>query len=286
MITKNLITKGITLTLVAGCLFSGCGKKAEDDKDTQSASDNEESEFVSNDAVNMADAADAGVNTFKNGDGTTYEALSGCATVTRDTMNSADPDTITIDFGSTPCLCKDNRYRSGQIAIIRSGKKWIAGSYRSVSFNNYYVGKTATDMNHIEGTHTVTFNGKNTAGNFNWDISAQNMVITKSNGKSHSWTSTRNREWTVGSGTLFNWTDDVYSITGSASGTNVNGNTYTANITNALLRHLNCKWFESGTIELTPQNKPTRTLDYGTDGNCDDQATVTIGSNTFTITLK
>ena len=279
MKTKKFILNGLMVMVAASMILTSCKKKEDEDKDTQSASDNEESEFVSNDALNMADQAANGKNSFKNGDAV-YAPMS-CATVTRDTANSADADTVTIDFGSTNCQCNDGRYRRGIIMIIHQGKWWIANSYRTITFDNYYV-----NDRHIEGTHTVTYNGLNSANHANWSITATNMKITSPDGtKYHTWNSTRNREHSSNNSTPFNPFDDVYSITGSASGSNSNGVSYTANITNALKRHLDCKYFEAGTVELTPSNKPMRTLDFGTDGTCDNQATVTINNNTYTITL-
>jgi hypothetical protein len=44
------------------------------------------------------------------------------------------------------------------------------------------------------------------------------------------------------------------------------------------------KHFTQGVLEHTPSGKAMRTIDYG-NGACDDQATVTINGNTYTITL-
>ncbi len=276
MKTKHLIIGTFVVAAGLSIAISGC-KKKEEDSDTTSASDNEQSEFVSNDALNMADAAANGQSSFKNNPSGGYidEALGGCATVTKDSATH----TITIDFGPSNCLCKDGRNRRGKIIVVNTGLFFIAGSSRTVTFDNYYV-----NDHHIEGIHTVTYNGLNSSNHPNWTISAQNMKITRPNGNYHSWNSTRNREWAQGDSTLFNWTDDVYLITGSASGTNVNGASFTANITSALRWELSCHWLVSGTIELTPANKPTRTVDFGS-GACDNQATVTIGTKTYTITM-
>jgi len=78
--------------------------------------------------------------------------------------------------------------------------------------------------------------------------------------------------------------DDTYSITGSASGTRANGESYTITITQALVRKMSCYWFESGKVEITPAGKLTRTLDYGSTG-CDANATVTIAGVSFNIVL-
>ena len=194
-------------------------------------------------------------------------------------MNSADPDSITIDFGSSNCLCLDNRNRRGIIRIIHFGNIITPGSYRTVTFSNFYV-----NDHQIEGVHTITANGQNSAGNWNWTITAQNMKITRPNGKFHSWNSTRNREMIAGTGTPFLRYDDVFLITGTANGSNINGNNYVANITDALRKEGSCKWIVKGIVQIFPDNKPIRTLDFGT-GSCDDQATVTINGNTYNITL-
>jgi hypothetical protein len=278
MKTKKIL-KPLALFLITGLIISSCRKDNIDDKDTQSASDFEQAEFISNDALNMADAAGNGFKDFRlSAEELAIDILSSCATVTFDTVDASNADTITIDFGPTNCQGPDGRNRRGIITIIRNGDKFTAGSYRIITFNNYYV-----NDNHIEGTHTVTAKGQNGNGNYNWDINAQNMKITRTNGKWHSWNSTRNREMIAGLSTLAR-IDDVFLITGSGGGTNSNGGSYTALITKELRRELNCKWFVSGTVVVTPANKPQRTLNFG-NGNCDNQATVTINGNTYNITL-
>ena len=90
---------------------------------------------------------------------------------------------------------------------------------------------------------------------------------------------------TAGESTLI-WSDDVYSITGSASGKSAKGNNFSATITSALIVKLTCKNIVKGTFDFDPgTGKPVRTVDYG-DGTCDDVATVTIGSKTYTVHLR
>ena len=83
------------------------------------------------------------------------------------------------------------------------------------------------------------------------------------------------------------WSDDVYSITGSASGTTSNGNTFSSVITSPVIRKMliGCRrHFVQGKLEHTPGGKATRYIDFG-NGACDDQATVIINGNTYTINL-
>ena len=80
------------------------------------------------------------------------------------------------------------------------------------------------------------------------------------------------------------WSDDVYLVTGSASGTGSQGGTFSATITSALKRTVACHQFVSGTVEVTPANRPTRYIDFG-NGDCDNIATVTVNGHSHTITL-
>lgn len=286
MKTKKFISRWLIVAVAIGLTIGGCKKEQPaEDTDTQAASDNSQAEFVSSDVTNMADQAANGVGSFKTSTGNLY---SPCATITvsKDTLVSGSTDTvniITIDFGANNCLCKDNRYRRGQVIVTQYKRFWQKDSYRAISFNGYFIGKATDAMHQIEGTHKVTFNGKNLSGNYNWTIKATEMKITGPKGKYHVWNSTRNREWIAGFNTLLNWIDDVFLITGSASGTNSNGKDYTATITNPLRKEANCKWFVSGKVVIKPYDKPERTVDFG-NGTCDEMATVTIGSKTHRIT--
>ena len=102
-----------------------------------------------------------------------------------------------------------------------------------------------------------------------------------------SWTSSRIRTWVSGYTTLGmgGWNDDQYTITGTASGTNFEGNSFTVNITSPIHIDYSCRWIAQGIMELTPTGKATRTLDFG-NGTCDNLATVTVNGQTFTITLR
>jgi hypothetical protein len=117
-----------------------------------------------------------------------------------------------------------------------------------------------------------------------YKIEVDGSIIKANNGGTITWKSTREREWVTGSNTPAYILDDTYSITGSANGTTATGDAYTISITQALVRKMNCYWFESGKLDVTPAGRVTRTLDYGNTG-CDSKATVTIGGTTFNVTL-
>jgi hypothetical protein len=234
---------------------------------------------MSNDVMNIADnAAKTGSAGFRTSEATeVFDGLSQCATVTHDSISN--PKSLVIDFGPTNCLCADGRYRRGKILVTYTGRYFETGSVKTMTFEEFY-----RNDNNLKGTRTITNNGLDANGRMNWTVNEQNMIITKSNGKVVTRNSVRTRTMIAGYDTP-TWTDDVYEITGSASGVNGNGISYTANITKALRRALSCRWIDSGTIEITPEGKATRTVDFGS-GTCDDQATVSVRNRSRNITLN
>lgn len=272
--------------LCSTLLFTSCKKDSNTSKDSdvESAQDNAMAEATFNDVTTITDqaalggsvdmrvASDANLNRE---DG----SLGGpCATVSFDTANAAK--VISIDFGTSNCLCKDGRNRRGKITASFTGHYRDAGTVITISFTNYFV-----NDNQIIGSKKITNNGLNQSGNLVYTIEVKGSVIKANNGGTISWSSTRQREWIAGASTPLNLADDVYSITGNANGTTAKGVSYTIAITKPLVRRMTCRWFESGSLDVTPANKPTRTLDYGTTG-CDANATVTILGFSFPIVLN
>lgn len=273
---KRKITSITPAILLIAVMFivNGCRKDRDNDMDDTLGYDTGIFESVSNDVDNMlGQVVQDGTVNQRVASASNQFNLSGCAVINHDTLNNI----ITIDFGNG-CTGSDGRTRSGSITISYTGGYFVSGSVHTMSFSNFYV-----DGRRIEGVRTITNNGLNGSGNMNWTVVATNMKMTRPDGFWRTWNSTRNREMTQGFGD-FLWSNDVYRINGTASGNNSNGNSFSMTITN-LLRDNSCFWIRSGTIAITPTNGLTRTIDFGA-GACDDQATVTVGSQTRSITLR
>lgn len=281
MKANRFIQSSLVLLATSAMLFTSC-RREEEDSDTSSSGDNAFAEATYNDVTNIADEAgiSGSLSNYRLGEGDGL--LTTCATVSFDSLNGSDQDTIHINFGSTNCTCNDGRERRGEILVYYMGAYRDSASTHTITFNNYYV-----NDNQVLGTKTVTNLGHNSAGHLVYDINVNGQIILANNGGTVTWNSQRQREWIQGESTLA-WSDDIYSITGSASGTNADGHNFTAQITSALIRNmaLGCRrHFTQGTAVLTPDNKPARTIDFGT-GACDDIATVTINNHTYTIHLR
>jgi hypothetical protein len=203
--------------------------------------------------------------------------LPPCATRTYD----AATRTLTLNFGPTNCLCPDGRYRRGVITAVFSGPYRQAGAVVTINRTNYFV----NDNQHL-GTRIIT-----NLGSGSFDLAVQNASIIFANGGgTTSWASQRRYTRTAGFGTP-SILDDAYSITGSLTGTNRRGVSYTATIQQPLLKKfaVGCaRHFVAGTIELTNTNAKAMLLNYDPSGTqaCDNVADVTLNGHTYTIYLK
>lgn len=273
---KPILYFGMVVFATAAIITS-C-QKDDSDSNTTAAVDNAMAEGEANQVL---DAVHNVMGDYNIGrlDGTLDDRtvfLPPCATVTWDTA----AQTITIDFGSTGCVCTapwDGKTRKGQIIFSYTGAYRDSGTVITIHTQDYYV-----DDNKFDLTKTVTNLGLNTNGNLNYDINVSQAVITLANAAGTiSWTSHRNREWTEGESTLTPF-DDVYLISGSANGTDRNNNAFTVSIVDPLKIDLSCTHITAGSIDLTPSGLPTRHIDWG-NGTCDDIATVEINGVVYTI---
>jgi hypothetical protein len=282
---KIFILLVIFLTSIS-FVYIGC-KKDEEDKDQRAAQDNSIAENAFNDVFSQADYAakkttETGANKIMDFDSTS------CGTISLSSYDTVTwPKILTVDFGTTNCLCSDLRFRRGKIIATITDWYRDSGTVITITLDQYYVNDY-----HIEGTKTITNLGPvgtyGSGGNLKYSIDIANAKITPPSGNPIYWNSTRTREWIEGESTTWpNWQDDVYLIDGSANGTDQNGNSFTVTITEPLRVALNCKWIEDGNVEITPQNLATRTVDFGVGGNdCDNEASVTINGVTYNFTMN
>lgn len=292
MKTSKIIFGTLMLVTLSGIMFTGCRKPEKEDNDTSTTNDNAFAEGTFNDMATIAEQASTGsVSTFRNGNGDDVSLLSNCATITWDTLNNSNVDTLTVDFGnSVPgCLCSDGRYRRGKIIISYTGGQHYrdSGLVATLTPSNYFV-----NSHQILGTKTVTNRGHITNGQLTWDIVVNGQIIKPNNGGTVSWSTVKTKVLLAGEtiyGGPINWAIAKWQITGTISGTDVNGNPFNGNTVTPLVRDMTCgqyrKYFTSGQFDFTPGTRPTREVDFG-NGACDNIATVTIGNNTYTVQMN
>lgn len=188
------------------------------------------------------------------------------------------PRNIVIDYG-TGCTGLDDIIRSGKINITLTGPRRTVGSQRTVTFEDYYFNGVK-----IEGTNMVENLGPNNDGNVVFAVSLTNGKVTFPDDTYIERSFQREREYIAGYDTWTPW-DDECLITGSATGVNLDGLTYTHTIINALDWKAACRFIVAGTIRFEVEGVEPFDLDYGS-GDCDAFATLSRGDETKVITLR
>ena len=268
----------LSLTLVL-LTFNSCKKDNTDtDEPTtvvpsyQSATDNSKAENLFNGAFKQVSQYSVVVDTGTKFNSKSYPILT--------VSGSGYPKTFTLDYG-TRTLCEDGRTRSGLIITVLSAPYLDSATVVHSHFSNYYETVNNIDY-HVTGVHIVTNLGHTPTGHPNYRVNVDSASVISPT-DTIKWTSLRYREFTAGYNTWFNPFDDAYTITGSANGTDINGEAFTVNITEGLQVQFGCPFIKAGKIEIINPNRPTIYIDYGT-GDCDANFTVTINGYTINIT--
>ena len=276
-IVNSIVMLALMLTVQVSCR-----KEEEPDREADTAVEFAAADNSFNDVSAIADEAYGGnMNGFRlsSGNGT----LSNCATISIDTAVS--PRMLVVDFGTSDCLCKDGNYRKGKIIVTWNGAYRDSGSVHTITFDGYYV-----NFNKVTGTKTVTNMGLNPVGNPVFSVTVNGSIEWSpdyfAGGGTGTYTSTRTREWIAGRSTL-NVLDDVYLISGSASGTTRTGTSYAMSTSVPLKKEIGFRHFTDGVLNFQPGSKPVRSIDYGyVNGQRDNLARVTVAGQTFTVTLR
>ncbi|WP_051313066.1 hypothetical protein [Sporocytophaga myxococcoides] len=268
---KSFFTPSLIVVLTGLLLFS-CGKKEDEvtDQDVSAATDYNFSQKEFDDILKIGQDALEANNLRTSGTCPSYSFIGS--------------DSLIIDFG-TGCTF-NNRERSGKIKIQYSGKYNTKGSVIKFSLDNYFV-----NGNHIEGEKTVT---NITDVLPSWSVKVVNGKITFEDQKVSYWNSERVRTFVAGYDSKAILTDDEYTVSGTATGISRFGEDYTALITKPLLYYVSCLFIDkglvypvSGTIDITPEDKLTRSVDFG-ETDCDKIANITVGGkkNVFLLPPK
>ncbi len=262
--TRKTMQKLLSIALVLTIGLTACQKEAVDV--SQEADDDKSTQFE-----NLLTLDEGIVDELYVADAPESFPPAPCATVTRDTTTT--PRTITIDYGTTNCLCVDGRFRRGVVVISYTGQRRQLGSSYSVAFTNYFVNDNAV-AGSISGSYSLN-NGN--------PFITRNSSLTLTDTANQVRTRTANRtiEMIAGFGTPVR-SDDVFLINGSSSTSNSRFSS-TQTITTPLRKELSCNWLVSG-VMTTTRGTQSRTIDFG-NGTCDNQATVTTARGTRTITL-
>ena len=297
---SHLITLAFFFSLL---MIASCSKETSQTLDQQeeqasiaSSESDGESEIVFNgvfddamgasDEVGMAGTGIFGRTIASNPDGSLgTQRPNVCYTVTVTHPNNTPfPVRVVIDFG-TGCTGPDGHTRRGKIITDYTNRLIYPGAMAVTSFDGFYI-----DSIHVEGTHKITNTSTGTT-NRQFTVDVIDAKLSKPNGDYTKWSSHKIITQIEGLITP-DFHDDVFSITGSAHGQVKRGNLlvgWESSIIEPLIKRFTCRWIVRGKIRTvrinsTPNSPWVAVLDFG-NGNCDNQAVITINGRSHNITL-
>ena len=207
-------------------------------------------------------------------------SLARCFTVTiaKNADGAFYPRVWTVDYLDGTCTLFSGNTKKGKIHVSLSDFWKNEGSLKTVTFEDYYF-----NSNKMTGVKTILNTGLNEKGNLTFAKTIAGASLTNPDGSSISWECKKQSEL-IGGGSTFLFADDVYSVTGSGTGINLDKKNYTLTITSPLIYKNGCFYPVSGIVKIDAVGGDVQTIDYGT-GACDNLATLTVGGVTSEIKL-
>ena len=190
-----------------------------------------------------------------------------CATAT------VHGNTLVLDFGSGCTGPVYGRVRTGKVMIQQDS----TGRSHTITFDNYSV-----DGRGVEGQIEV----ERAADYGSATRTLTHLTVTYEDGKTTVISGTEQVQWVGGQGDG-DPKNNLFKITGTLSGTDRAGRSFTSVTIEPILVNLGCDKYlrVSGIKEVTLEENRKHTIDFG-DGSCDNVITVTTPRRTFEVTMR
>ncbi len=213
-------------------------------------------------------------------DGLKSATLVDCLSVTIHENEDGEfwPRNWTLDYGTENCECFLGNNKRGKINVSISDWWKNEGSFKEITFEDFYM-----NDNKMEGVKTTLNTGLNERGNLTFTKKVTDAKLTYPDESVITWVCEKFSEQVEGGATLL-FADDVWAVTGSGSGINLDEKSYTMEITTALVYKNGCFYPLSGIMEISTEGEDLKVINYG-DGECDNIVTVSVGNVTETVEL-
>jgi hypothetical protein len=208
--------------------------------------------------------------------GLRYE-IGHCPDVVIDTAEAGYPITITLDYGDSTVL-KNRRVLSGTVEIVISGPKNTDGTIRTITYTDFTVDSVV-----VNGAVSELFNGDNSSTK---TISVtDDLTFLYPDGTLYTRVGKRVHNWLEGLDTELDPEDDKIEVTGDVTVTSSLDESYSKTIIEPLIRLGSCKYYVQGIAQITLNSEIISEINYG-DGDCDNEATITVAGVDSTIVLN
>ncbi len=183
--------------------------------------------------------------------------LTSCFTVT--VAKNADgafyPRVWTVDYLGESCTLFNGYTKKGKIHVSLSDFWKNPGSLKTVTYEDYYF-----NGNKMDGVKTILNTGLNDKGNLTFAKTVTGASLKYIDGSSISWECKKQSELIAG-GSTFLFADDVWSVTGTGTGINLDKKNYTLTITTPLIYKNGCFYPVSGIVKIDTVGGDLQTID-------------------------
>jgi hypothetical protein len=201
-----------------------------------------------------------------------------CATITlEEDTSGVFPKTLIIDYGLVNCIGTDGRKRRGVVKAKFNERYSEPGTIVNISFINFFINNYKVSANNLTLTNTSDLVQVQHHLNF------PNLHFINSSGQSIEVHGSRTFKLKEGDDTQ-GTADDIFHISGSFSGIDKIRSAFTATITEPFILNYECRSIISGLLNLSLSDVDG-VFNYG-DGECNDEAILTIDGRPFYINLE
>jgi hypothetical protein len=241
----------------------------------------------SKDYIRAEDAVFEIVNIFFKGVYDTAVVNHGYGVIDQCTVSySSAENLLNFSYGTYNKHCDDYKDRKGQFNANFSGQIFEEGVIATIITDSLFV-----DDSLVVANLEITNLGLNNDNLPEFSLKVLSGLIrfpdtTKMNGVSI--TTDFVMVWAEGSATPADLEDDMYSITGNASGLSCDLYEFSVIIQDPLLDYLDCFWISQGTSQITvPAGEfPTGTIDYIISDGCFNEMYFYFNDNLFYDKIK
>lgn len=189
-------------------------------------------------------------------------------------------------YGNVNRMCQDNKFRRGLFNANFSGQVFQEGVTATLVTDSLFV-----DDYPVETTIEIKYLGLNGDNFPEYVLKVNTSLImlpdtTKINGV--SLTTDFLMVWSQGSQTPPIHEDDLYLISGTASGISADGYLFTATVLDSLYDYLDCFWISQGINQITVPSAefPTGEIDYILVDGCFNEFNFYFNDNLFYDVIK
>ncbi|CAN5253435.1 hypothetical protein BH09BAC1_BH09BAC1_12420 [soil metagenome] len=245
---KKTIVVAAYLLIIVSVLNTGC-KKFRENRQYDSVFDHSAAESSYHDIFRVA------LQTIGPGNGFIHD---NC--ITKTAVNGG----YLIAFGDS-CTDLYNISRKGTMSITSTGDINTEGSVTTISPSNLVI-----EGFKVEGALVVTTLPINSDGKRQFKFVVTNAIVTDGEGNNSQWSCDRVYKQRDEKEPLIIF-DDIYTITGTATGTDREERFYETTISEPLVYEIICRWPHSGKASMKIADLKDRDIAYG-DDFCEDNA--------------